>query len=370
MQPLITTTAFAIVLGVFHKHEGRSWRRAASIAKTWYLMRAWAWTPWELKSMTGVTTAQAYAAWARKNHAEVLTDGLPEGAKLHWVGPRKEDRIILYFHGPYTILFLQLQLHCSERGGRWAVQTEDLFFQLGRTALRCLRTFKRNARTPSESPSSTTVRSSDEHGVDDPPTDRSPIALIPEYPFPTQLRQAIAAVQHLLDKGISPSNIIIVGDSAGGNLALQLASLLLHPHPSLPLPPRPDLQGADASPPSFESQQPFRGLLLISPGVRFSTDAPSYVRNSAWDLIPFLRTSCSLIPFNWASRLRCATTLSHAWRLGVGGRGSDAYSRGCSLLRENTRCPLTISKLVLRRSRRKCGTRRCLSCLEVCMRIS
>ena len=160
------------------------------------------------------------------------------------------------------------------------------FLQLGRTALRCLRAFKRIARIPSESPCSTTVRSSDEHGVDDPPIDRSSIALIPEYPFPTQLRQAITVVQHPPDKGISPSNIIIAGDSAGGNLALQLASLLLHPHPSLPLPPRPDLHSADASPPSFESQQPFGGLLLISPGVRFSTDAPLYVRNSARDLIP------------------------------------------------------------------------------------
>ena len=98
----MTTAAFAIALGVFHENEGRSWRRAASIAKIRYLMGARAWTPWELKSMIGATTAQAYAAWARKNHAEALTDELPEGAKLHWVGPRREDRVILYFHGAYS----------------------------------------------------------------------------------------------------------------------------------------------------------------------------------------------------------------------------------------------------------------------------
>jgi acetyl esterase/lipase len=118
--------------------------------------------------------------------------------------------------------------------------------------------------------------------------DRSPTALVPEYPLPTQLRQATAALQHLMDKGISPSNIIIAGDSAGGNIALQLASLLLHPHPSLPPPPTPDPRGADASPSSSESQQPFGfgGLLLISPCVEFSTDSPSYVRNGARDCIP------------------------------------------------------------------------------------
>jgi len=111
-------------------------------------------------------------------------------------------------------------------------------------------------------------------------------ALAPEYPFPTQLRQATAAVQHLLDKGTPPSHIILAGDSAGGNLVLQLASLILHPHPTLPLPPTPRLSGADASAAS-ESEQPlFGGLLLILPWVEFDTNVPSCVRNAARDIAP------------------------------------------------------------------------------------
>jgi len=140
---------------------------------------------------------------------------------------------------------------------------------------------------PSESPCSTTVRSSEKHEVDHFPIDRSPIALIPEYPFPTQLRQATAAVQHLLDKGMSPSNIIIAGDSAGGNLALQLASLLLHPIYRCHCRRDPIHEALMLARPPPGPQQPFGGLLLISPGIGFSTDAPSYVRNSARDLIPF-----------------------------------------------------------------------------------
>ena len=112
------------------------------------------------------------------------------------------------------------------------------------------------------------------------------IALAPEYPFPTQLRQATAAVQHLLDKGTLPSNIIVAGDSAGGNLALQLASLLLHPHPSLPLPPTPPLLGADSNPSSGSRQLLFGGMLLISPWVEFGTNAPSYTRNGTRDVVP------------------------------------------------------------------------------------
>jgi acetyl esterase/lipase len=112
------------------------------------------------------------------------------------------------------------------------------------------------------------------------------IALAPEHPFPTQLHQATAAVHHLLNKGTSPSHIVIAGDSAGGNLALQLASLLLHPHPSLPLPPALRLPHVDVNPSSSESQQSFGGLLLISPWVEFGTDASSYTRNCERDILP------------------------------------------------------------------------------------
>ncbi len=84
---------------------------------------------------------------------------------------------------------------------------------------------------------------------------------------------------------MSPSNIIIAGDSAGGNLALQLASLLLHPHPSLPALRLPHTSTeTDAS--SKEFPEPFGGMLLISPWVEYNADAPSFTRNNARDIIP------------------------------------------------------------------------------------
>jgi acetyl esterase/lipase len=76
---------------------------------------------------------------------------------------------------------------------------------------------------------------------------------------------------------VSPSNIIIAGDSAGGNLALQLASQLLHPHPSLPTLHLPHW---------VSDAEPFGGMLLISPWVTFNTDAPSFARNHTRDIIP------------------------------------------------------------------------------------
>lgn len=46
--------------------------------------------------------------------------------------------------------------------------------------------------------------------------------LSPEHPFPAALEDVRAAYQWLLTRGISPGQIVIAGDSAGGNLTLAL----------------------------------------------------------------------------------------------------------------------------------------------------
>jgi len=53
--------------------------------------------------------------------------------------------------------------------------------------------------------------------------------------FPIQLKQAIRALLHLLDSGVKPENIQLVGDSAGGNLIHQVLSHLLHPYDGIPV---------------------------------------------------------------------------------------------------------------------------------------
>jgi acetyl esterase/lipase len=46
--------------------------------------------------------------------------------------------------------------------------------------------------------------------------------LAPEHPYPAALEDAISAYQWLLQKDISPKNIAVVGDSAGGGLTIAL----------------------------------------------------------------------------------------------------------------------------------------------------
>ena len=115
---------------------------------------------------------------------------------------------------------------------------------------------------------------------------------MPESPFPTQLRQANAALTHLLNKGIPPENIIIGGDSAGGNLSLQLISHILHPLPSLPPPPA--------------LEKPLAGGLLISPWNSYSVDAPSYALNNSKDVltVPAFEFVVSLARVGITSELR------------------------------------------------------------------
>lgn len=44
--------------------------------------------------------------------------------------------------------------------------------------------------------------------------------LAPEHPFPTALDDSVAAYRWLLTQGVSPSQIVFAGDSAGGGLCL------------------------------------------------------------------------------------------------------------------------------------------------------
>ncbi|MFT4570723.1 MAG: monoterpene epsilon-lactone hydrolase [Hyphomicrobiaceae bacterium] len=76
--------------------------------------------------------------------------------------------------------------------------------------------------------------------------------LAPEHPFPAAVEDAVAAYGYLLAEGISPSTIVIAGDSAGGGLTL--ATLLALRDAGTPLPsggvclsPWTDLEGTGGS---------------------------------------------------------------------------------------------------------------------------
>ncbi|UJR07603.1 hypothetical protein I4U23_011890 [Adineta vaga] len=89
--------------------------------------------------------------------------------------------------------------------------------------------------------------------------------LIPEHPAPSAVEDAVAIYRALLAQNVSPSQIFIMGDSAGGGLALlTIQALISH---QLPVP---------------------RGIITIAPWADLSLSGESYTRNQLTDVM--LRT--------------------------------------------------------------------------------
>ncbi|KAJ2761014.1 hypothetical protein H4S06_001428 [Coemansia sp. BCRC 34490] len=82
------------------------------------------------------------------------------------------------------------------------------------------------------------------------------------HPYPAQLHDAYIAFCYLLQQGFSPEDIIIAGDSAGGNLVLILTLLLRH-------------TGVTG----------IRGLVLLSPWADLAERRPSIEYNRPYDTL-------------------------------------------------------------------------------------
>ncbi|KAK0457429.1 Alpha/Beta hydrolase protein [Desarmillaria tabescens] len=161
---------------------------------------------------------EQYLGWAKERGVPTKVEELPEkGASLMWISTHQTDNVIFYCHGggyvlpssPGTFdfcLYVQRQLEAEGVHVNIALLTYNL---------------------------------------------------IPDVKFPDPLREAISAIHHLLNCGIKSENIILMGESAGGNLVLQILSHMLHP-----------LSSVDP----LSSSLRFRGACLMSPWVSPSGD--------------------------------------------------------------------------------------------------
>jgi acetyl esterase/lipase len=70
--------------------------------------------------------------------------------------------------------------------------------------------------------------------------------------------------------GVEPQNLQLAGDSAGGNLILQVLSQILHPRKAVP---------------EIRLPAPLRGIYLISPWTNLSTDSKSHTENEGRDFL-------------------------------------------------------------------------------------
>lgn len=97
-------------------------------------------------------------------------------------------------------------------------------------------------------------------------------SLAPGASYPTQLRQSVESLRYILHTtNRDPSQVMIGGDSAGGNLALAVLLHLTHPHPEIE---------------PLHLPKPLRGVFAFAPWVSFRRDWPSLESNRYKDIIP------------------------------------------------------------------------------------
>ncbi|KAH8809379.1 Alpha/Beta hydrolase protein [Xylogone sp. PMI_703] len=155
---------------------------------------------------------------------------LPNGTNCHWIGSKESKRVLLYFPGSYVLPASRFHLQF---------------------ATFCAKVLDNTGRDAAVMIVST--------------------GLAPAYQYPQQLRQGVTALKYLFEEtGRRPSDITLVGDSAGGNLVLALMSHITHPVSDVP---------------HLELQDELQGSILISPITDFDATTPSTKLNAKKDWI-------------------------------------------------------------------------------------
>ncbi|OAA53256.1 Alpha/beta hydrolase fold-3 [Cordyceps fumosorosea ARSEF 2679] len=94
--------------------------------------------------------------------------------------------------------------------------------------------------------------------------------LCPSAAFPVQLTQAASGLAHILSTGVLPRNIICGGDSAGGNLTMQLLAHLIDPHPGVH---------------AVRLAEPFQAAFMVSPWLSMKTGDASFRKSHGIDIL-------------------------------------------------------------------------------------
>jgi acetyl esterase/lipase len=197
------------------------------------------------KQLLSPTSVGAYRSWIPKRLARARKAGetavqrrltedievLPDGrSAIMWIGNRhKATRFVLFFHGGGYVTFLT-QGHLE-----WCLQTYILADPGTEVAVAVLQ-----------------------------------YTTCPAAQYPVQLQQASAALAHMLASGIDPDQIVIGGDSAGGNLTAELLGHILHPHPNVE---------------PLRITKPLRAAFTVSPWVSTSVNTPSARENRFIDML-------------------------------------------------------------------------------------
>lgn len=200
------------------------------------------------------STLQSYDAWLNSKRKLRLPRKIQEleetGGRILWVGnPSKATKVVLFFHG----------------GGFVAAALKGHFEW-------CWNAYIQGGREAGVEVAVAVLQYS----------------LLTDGQFPVALQQAAASLGEVLDAGFAPSDIIIGGDSAGGNITMQLMSHLLHP-----------LDGVRR----FQLSEPLRAIFLVSPFLSNNLTWPSFHENDSHDMISIKAINTLAVPLYGEERI-------------------------------------------------------------------
>ncbi|KAK9235890.1 Alpha/Beta hydrolase protein [Lipomyces kononenkoae] len=186
----------------------------------------------QLQFIAGSTESN-YIVWARAQKTPVQSIQISHlNTKAFWIGDDQADTVVLYFHG-----------------GGFAMPGSVAHFTL-----------------LSQLISSATQ------------VERSVAALVLQYDlapaeqYPRQLTQAVELLRYVItDLKKSPGQIVLGGDSAGGNLVFGVLSHILHPHPSIT---------------PLQLSTPLRAAFVSSPVARLTFTAERFRLNEIFEPSP------------------------------------------------------------------------------------
>ncbi|RDW89463.1 hypothetical protein BP6252_01495 [Coleophoma cylindrospora] len=190
-------------------------------------------------------TDSAYEEVCKARKVTPQSEVLEDGTKAHWIGDKKADKLIINFHGGGYVM------PAGPGMIEFMFRIVDMLSAQGKSVAVLFLAY-----------------------------DLAPGAL-----YPRPLQQACGLLNHVLNTlSISPENIILIGDSAGANLALQLLSHISHPwnetHPASSSP-----VAVKGGIPTVKPSAPFRGVVLASPWTSFSLSEKSFKTNAYTDCI-------------------------------------------------------------------------------------
>ena len=194
-----------------------------------------------------------YLQYVQSARLTPQTVDLGGGAKGHWLGNTNAKKVLVWYHGMYTSRLLKFIPSFRNTdgspnpGGGFCLPANMGYFKFFEELISSARASGYDLAVFVLS-----------------------YTLTPHARYPRQLVQAAEALRYIVSRTRrSPADVLVGGDSAGGNLAVGVLSHLSHPHPAIP---------------GLKLDEPLAGVVLISPWTSLEA-SPTGVSNNIGDLI-------------------------------------------------------------------------------------